>query len=694
MRIRTLRLKTIFVILLLSIATVPLVLTAIGTEVLFERDTNAKALADVRLFSLSVSEALDVFFDPFLQALSEIVYFVAQENYDEEVIKRLLTIKLVSRSQFKSYFALDRFGTVKFTIPRDPEREGVSLSGYEFFVKRSYDGYVRLSLPFASPYDGSMSLAAYTSYDDRTFVGLVDFGRVESMLRKFTLLPEATVIITDRNGTVLASTRYAMAEEKRNFRDFPPVKAALEGDFGSSEAKFEGKQSVCGTAVGNKTGWIILVVQPISALNEALVMSRRVYVGIFGIGIFVSLLVSFALYRAFLRPFEMLRLTIRAIAEGRAEPGGSKSFGFLDLDDMMSDVSIMAGSIRSREEDLRDSREFLHTTLKSIGEGVVVTDPEGRISFMNPEAERLTGRSIADGAGKSVRDVVKIEETGAGGKPRDFLENPAVENDSAGTLPDFRLLVGGDRRIPVECTVAPIRDPEGKLLGSVLVFRDITERRNQELSIQRSLEEKESLLKEIHHRVKNNLQVINSLLGLQEYKVKNKEFSSLIQESQNRIRTMALVHEKIYRSESLAAIDLGEYLSELGEFLFHAYFSEKQKVVFKHDTESVVVSIDVAVTCGLLINEIITNSLKHAFPDGWKEGTVFISLRKTEDNLEITAGDDGQGISDGVDHLASDSLGMSLIYSLSQQLKAELDTCFVSGTRYTLLIPLKPKDEE
>jgi hypothetical protein len=135
----------------------------------------------VHLFSLSVSEALDVFFDPVLQTLSEIVYFVAQEKYDEEVVKRLLTIKLVSRSQFKSYFALDRFGTVKFTIPQDPEREGVNLSGYEFFVKRSYDGYVRLSLPFISPNDGSMSLAAYTSYDDKTFVGLIDFGRVESM---------------------------------------------------------------------------------------------------------------------------------------------------------------------------------------------------------------------------------------------------------------------------------------------------------------------------------------------------------------------------------------------------------------------------------------------------------------------------------------------------------------------------------
>ena len=207
--------------------------------------------------------------------------------------------------------------------------------------------------------------------------------------------------------------------------------------------------------------------------------------------------------------------------------------------------------------------------------------------------------------------------------------------------------------------------------------------------MKKSLAEKESLLKEIHHRVKNNLQIISSLLGLQEAKVKNKEFSVLLQESQTRVRTMALVHEKIYRSESLAAIDLGEYLLDLGNFLFHAYHASRQSLTFRPETEAVMVSIDVAVSCGLLVNEIITNSLKHAFPKERQGGSIFLRLSRDGDSMTVVAGDDGIGFPEGLDLGKTDSLGLNLISVLCRQLGAEISLASEAGTVYTLRIPGK-----
>lgn len=200
-----------------------------------------------------------------------------------------------------------------------------------------------------------------------------------------------------------------------------------------------------------------------------------------------------------------------------------------------------------------------------------------------------------------------------------------------------------------------------------------------------ALGEKEALLQEIHHRVKNNLQIISSLLQLQSNEIKEPHTRTVFKESQLRIRSMALIHEKLYESDSLAKIDLADYLRSLAQLLFAAYAKGGNRVQLTLDLAPAPVSIDSAIPLGLIANELLTNALKFAFPDG-RSGTIRVELDSTPDGLiEFTVADDGVGLPPGFVLEESKSLGLRLVRMLAQQLEAEVGSEPVgSGTRLSL----------
>jgi two-component sensor histidine kinase len=199
-----------------------------------------------------------------------------------------------------------------------------------------------------------------------------------------------------------------------------------------------------------------------------------------------------------------------------------------------------------------------------------------------------------------------------------------------------------------------------------------------------ALDEKEVLLGEIHHRVKNNLQVVSSLLSLQSGQVQSEEFREAFLESQNRIRAMSLVHEMLYQDKNFAAIDFADYLKRIsGELLYSSGRTEIRGVM---DCESVHVPIDAAITCSLIVNELITNCLKHAFPRG-RAGTVSVRLRPADSIVELEVGDDGVGLPLEFDVAAFRSMGFSLVTSLVSQLRGELDIEGTGGTCVRIRFP-------
>jgi len=217
--------------------------------------------------------------------------------------------------------------------------------------------------------------------------------------------------------------------------------------------------------------------------------------------------------------------------------------------------------------------------------------------------------------------------------------------------------------------------------------REITERKRAEEQLKISLTEKEVLLKEVHHRVKNNLQVISSLLHLQSKQTKDPAVLGMFLESQYRVRSMALVHERLYQSEDLSGVDAAEYFRDLASYLHRSYGATSSQVSLKVDVDPVSLGIDVAIPCGLIISELVSNALKHAFPDG-RRGQVLVQLHLGQGSrCALVVGDDGIGLPQDLDLEATQSLGLHLVNRLVAQIEGSIDLDKVGGTTYTITFP-------
>jgi two-component sensor histidine kinase len=204
-------------------------------------------------------------------------------------------------------------------------------------------------------------------------------------------------------------------------------------------------------------------------------------------------------------------------------------------------------------------------------------------------------------------------------------------------------------------------------------------------ALRASLHEKEILLKEIHHRVKNNMQVISSLLSLQSRHLTDKAAIEMFRESQQRIRSMALVHEKLYQSKDLSRIDFSKYIESLIMFLFHSYRVNSDLVRMKTEVRNVLLDINSAIPCGLIINELVMNALKHAFPGG-RKGEIIVSLQPSgDDRFILSVSDDGVGFPAGLDFHKTETLGMQLVTMLVDQLDGTISLERKPGTRFEVV---------
>jgi two-component sensor histidine kinase len=318
--------------------------------------------------------------------------------------------------------------------------------------------------------------------------------------------------------------------------------------------------------------------------------------------------------------------------------------------------------IKAKEvsEALRASNASFHNIVERSTDGVVVVDQMGIVQFANPAVESF----FAQGA----KDLI--------GEPFGF---PTV----AGEIKEIDIVRNGGQQGIAELRIVETEWEEKAAYLALL--RDITERKRAEEQIRSSLEEKEMLLKEIHHRVKNNLQVVSSLLYLQSKSTEEHEILAVLQESQHRIRSMALVHEKLYQTQDLIRIDFAEYIESLSNYLVRSYGVSPARVKLTIDVNDVFLDLDTAIPCGLIVNELVSNCLKHAFPDG-QAGEIHIELCTThEGHCTLVVTDNGTGFPQELDLCTMQSLGLRLVNSLVSQLEGiiELDRC--EGTRFKIV---------
>lgn len=215
--------------------------------------------------------------------------------------------------------------------------------------------------------------------------------------------------------------------------------------------------------------------------------------------------------------------------------------------------------------------------------------------------------------------------------------------------------------------------------------RSMAERERAETRLKTSLQEKEVLLREIHHRVKNNLQVIASLLNLQSKYIKDPQALGMFVESRNRVKSMAIIHEKMYQSKDLARIDFADYVRNLAAGLCRSYRIESDSVALTVDVADVHLSVDTAIPCGLIINELVSNSLKHAFPEG-RTGEIAIGLRPAgADRYVLTVRDNGDGFPKNLDVHNSTTLGLQIVSALTKQLEGTIEVTSAGGTTFQII---------
>jgi len=329
--------------------------------------------------------------------------------------------------------------------------------------------------------------------------------------------------------------------------------------------------------------------------------------------------------------------------------------------------------------------ERFRRVVESAPNAMVMINSGGRIEMVNAQTERLFGYTREEMLDQTVELLVPQRFRHHHPEKREmFFRDPQSRPMGAGRDLFGRRKDGSE--FPIEIGLNPIETEEGVMVLSAIV--DISDRKQKEGRIQAALKEKDLLLGEIHHRVKNNLQIVDSLLDLQASRFNDPIVQDMFLDSQNRIRSMALIHQTLYQSKDFARVDFGGFLESLTPTLVAAYRVDSQKIHLRIDAGEVFLPINSAIPCGLLLNELITNALKHAFPDG-RDGDVVVSLSHRErDRVHLVVSDDGVGMPEDFDLAQTETLGLSLVTLLSQQVNGTLTVQRRQPTTFTLDFPL------
>jgi PAS domain S-box-containing protein len=331
------------------------------------------------------------------------------------------------------------------------------------------------------------------------------------------------------------------------------------------------------------------------------------------------------------------------------------------------------------------NEQRLHLIVESVPNALVMINRSGLIEMLNAETERLFGYSRDELLGQPVEKLVP--ERHSSHHPelrRAFSDDPRARPMGVGR--DLFALRKDGTEFPVEIGLNPIETDDGTMVLSAVV--DITDRKQREERLQVALREKEVLLAEIHHRVKNNLQVVSSLLSLQSAEIGDDRVLDAMRECQNRITSMSLIHQTLYESQDFAEVDFGQFLNALVPVLVSTYALDPSRISIDIELPSMKLPINAAIPCGLIVNELISNALKHAFP-GDRRGRVGVAMKHEEENhVSLTVSDDGVGLPDEAYASSAKTLGLQIVNVLTSQLEGVLYINPRAPTQFTVRFSL------
>lgn len=363
---------------------------------------------------------------------------------------------------------------------------------------------------------------------------------------------------------------------------------------------------------------------------------------------------TFFLYRSIANPIQKITTAAKSIGRGNLEERidyNSKD----ELGQLSEAFDTMAENLSRTTV----SRDYVDSIIEAMADLLIVTDTDYRISRVNSAGMEMLGSS---------EEELLMEPAS------EIFTNPSKPIVGEGSTENIKscnaeITLKEGESIPVSVSKGTIKNAEGDIQGYVIVASDISTEKEAQKKIAQSLKEKEVMLAEIHHRVKNNLAVITGLLQMQIWEADSEDAASVLKQSQLRVRSIALVHEKLYQSETLSHIEFDTYIQELIEAISDMYIRTSSDIQIDTELAPLILNINQAIPCSLLINELIINAFKYAFNDG-KGGTIKVSLRKKDQRVTLQVQDNGKGLKK--EDMDSGSLGLTLVKTLTKQLNGDL----------------------
>nr|WP_319373230.1 histidine kinase dimerization/phosphoacceptor domain -containing protein [uncultured Methanobacterium sp.] len=333
------------------------------------------------------------------------------------------------------------------------------------------------------------------------------------------------------------------------------------------------------------------------------------------------------------------------------------------------------------EKELKKREQLLSLVTDNMLNVVGQVDAEGTFQYISPSIKTILGYEPEEILEENVLKFINLVH------PDDQLKvSSAFMESNISYLPggvQHRFKHAQGHYIWVESLGNPLFNDENEYEGVVFSMTDINSLKVAEENFRTSLEEKELLLRELHHRVKNNMQIISSLLSLQTQHIKDERDLKIFESSQNRVKTMSLIHEELYSSQDFSHINLSEYIQNLTKELLTSHIEDPGRVKLTVNIEKVKMELETAIPLGLLVNEIVANSVNHAFPNGMK-GEIIVELKRDGDGFILKMSDDGIGIPKNIDFEKAETLGFQLINSLVNQLDGQIEMQPNKGTNFTV----------
>ncbi len=410
--------------------------------------------------------------------------------------------------------------------------------------------------------------------------------------------------------------------------------------------------------------------QQIALLNHQLNRYSHILAIVTLLAFIFLVLLAYLLYKSITDPIYLLARGAEEIGQGNLKERIEISSN--------DEIGMLGNAFNHMAENLSKitfSKEYVDDIIESMRDALIVTDEQAAVTKVNSATLKLLGYRPEELISHSVHIIFEEDHT------------ELISTEGLSTFENYetQFKKKDGEAFPVSLSKAMIHNNDGTVQGLVFVASDITARRKSEQMIKKSLKEKEVLLAEIHHRVKNNLAVISGLLQMQQWQTDQQSARDVLQDSQLRVKSIALVHEKLYQSENLSDIAFDHYVNDLIKEINQTFSHAEKDITFDIDVEPITFSLDQAITCSLLLNELVVNAHKHAFK-GLKQGKVTVKLWQEGHQGILIVKDNGVGLPPDN---KKKSLGMTLINTLAGQLNGEIETYNEDGAVFRITFKIE-----